>query len=79
MIVTFEPSFIIDDNINGFLVETNNEILFSQKLKIIMENNDIRERMAINAIEKSQKFTPEIIANQWMELFNSLLLKNQRS
>lgn len=35
--------------------------------------------MAINAIEKSQKFTPEIIANQWMELFNSLLLKNQRS
>lgn len=74
----FGPSFIIDDNINGFLVDTNNEILFSQKLKIIMESNDIRERMANNAIEKSQKFMPEIIANQWMELFNSLLLKNQR-
>lgn len=74
----FGPSFIVDNFENGFLVKLNDEIELSEKMQILMSDASLIKKMGENARLKALKFSPEIIANQWMELFNSLLLKNQR-
>lgn len=68
----FGPSFIVDDCINGYLIENSNEVLFAEKLRILMQDENLRNKMAYNAIEKSENFSSKIIADKWMELFRIL-------
>lgn len=71
----FGPSFIIDDYENGFLVENGNEEDFAQKLALLMKDDVLLKSFAKSSIEKSFKYTPEIISHQWMHLFNEIRLK----
>ena len=75
----FGPSFIINDNENGFLVENGNEEDFAQKLALLMKDDVLLKSFAKSSIEKSSKYTPEIISHQWMNLFKEKLLKKNAS
>lgn len=75
----FGPSFIIDDHENGFLVENGNEEDFANKLTLLMKDEILLKSFANASIEKSFKYTPEIISHQWMRLFKEIESKRNAS
>lgn len=57
---------IIVNQENGFLVD--NEWQFLRKIKQLMTDSEIRERMAKNAIESSHRFEKEKVGKMWLDL-----------
>ena len=66
------PKDIITDGEDGFLVPVDNPDLFAGKLALLMDNEDIRIRMAHKAVQRADDFTPERIARRWINEFESL-------
>lgn len=62
---------IIDDKINGFLVEPFNLDQYTQVLSVLMENDQLREEISYSSIEKSNFFSLETIGQQWLNLMQS--------
>lgn len=65
------PSDIIDDGINGFLIPMGNEVLFQRKLKILMENHDLRVEFGAEAKNKMKQFRADKIADNYFEFITS--------
>jgi glycosyltransferase involved in cell wall biosynthesis len=66
------PSDIIQDSVDGFLVENNDEVAFAEQLLKLIENENLRREMGAKARENVKRFLPENILKQWDELFKSL-------
>jgi GalNAc-alpha-(1->4)-GalNAc-alpha-(1->3)-diNAcBac-PP-undecaprenol alpha-1,4-N-acetyl-D-galactosaminyltransferase len=65
------PSDMIDDGENGFLIPVGNEDLFQQKLKMLMQNQALREEFSHKAKEKMKIFKAEKIA---LEFYQTITL-----
>ncbi|WP_194778189.1 glycosyltransferase [Pararhodonellum marinum] len=65
------PSDMIDDGYNGYLIPLGNKSLFSEKLKILMQNQHQREKFGHNAKLKMQEFESEKIADQFFKFISS--------
>ena len=59
---------IITNGENGILVENNNIQLFTEKLKFLMKEDNVRNRMAKNAIASSHRFELNNIINNWVKI-----------
>lgn len=57
---------IIINKENGFLAKYESQFL--RKLKHLMSVSEMRERMAMNAMESSHRFEKEKVANMWIDL-----------
>ena len=68
------PKDIIHDGIDGFLVESRNIEMLAERIIYLIENEDIRKKMGIEAKTNSERFRIEKIANQWKDLFENILL-----
>ena len=68
----FGPRSIIEDGINGYLIEEGNNNLFIQKLCSLMEKKPLRKQFSLASIERSKYFNTEDIMRQWKELFESI-------
>ena len=68
----FGPSYIIEDNKNGFLVEDGNISLFADRLCKLIENKSMRQEFGTDAIERAKHFDIDSIMNQWKTLFEGL-------
>lgn len=67
------PSEIIDDNIDGFLIEPNNDSLLSEKLKYLINNKEICQEVGKKAKQKVlSKFTQEIETKNIESLYKEL-------
>ncbi len=66
---------VIQNNKTGFLV--NNYEEFREKAKILMDNNEIREKMGKNAISFSKNFNWNKKAEEYGQLFLKIKLKNE--
>jgi glycosyltransferase involved in cell wall biosynthesis len=66
---------IINNNENGFIVDNNDMEGFVKKLKLLMENSEIRLLMAENAISSSTRFTIEIVLKKYLNIFEQLIEK----
>ncbi len=66
------PKDIIQDGIDGILVEHENIDQMAQKICYLIENRSIRDQMGKQAKINIQRFKLERIMEQWMELFASL-------
>ncbi|EAH8728010.1 glycosyltransferase family 4 protein [Campylobacter coli] len=63
------PSDIIDNKKSGFLIEDGNLQEFANKLKILMQDESLREKFGKNAKEKVQKeFSKEVIMKKWNKI-----------
>ncbi|QKJ62905.1 glycosyltransferase family 4 protein [Flavobacterium sp. M31R6] len=69
------PRAIINDGESGFLIEDGNVDSFVQKLELLIEDENLRIRMGINAQESVKKYDLESIMQQWKSLFESLVNK----
>ncbi|AFU68487.1 galactosyltransferase [Psychroflexus torquis ATCC 700755] len=65
------PSDMIDDGENGFLIPIGNKDLFQQKLKILMQNQVLREEFSLKAKEKMKIFQADKIA---LEFYKTITL-----
>lgn len=67
------PSGIIKDNYNGFLIEDGDIQNFTETLKKLIENKDMRIEMGYNAKVSSAGFALPLVMKQWDTLFESVL------
>lgn len=65
----YGPSEIIDDEVNGYLVENDDVEEFAQATLKLIEDEELRKKMGEAAIEKSKQYLPEHIMPQWIEIF----------
>lgn len=67
------PADIITDGEDGILVENQNQKLFFKKLSSLIANESALENMRINSYRKALTYTPDKIAEKWMDVFESCL------
>jgi len=63
---------VIDDGQNGFIVPNNDLNAFAEKVCFLMDNAELREKMAKNGMESVKKFSMENIIGKWENLFEKL-------
>ena len=66
------PKDIIDDGKDGFLVEVNDEKSLAEKICLLIEDEELRKNMGIEARKKAGKYHVDIITQKWMTLFKEL-------
>lgn len=59
------PSEIIDDGINGFLIQESNIQDFANKLMLLMNNRDLRLNFGRNAHNNLQRFKLDSVLDSW--------------
>lgn len=69
------PSDIITNNINGVLVDNQNEDKFVSSLRNLLMSKDIRKRLSSRAINSVSRFSIERICHRWDILFSKLIRK----
>jgi GalNAc-alpha-(1->4)-GalNAc-alpha-(1->3)-diNAcBac-PP-undecaprenol alpha-1,4-N-acetyl-D-galactosaminyltransferase len=61
------PSEIIDDNINGYLIQKFDENEMKSKIQYLIDNEDVRRSFFEEAIKIREKLNIEHIAKEWLE------------
>ena len=68
------PRSIISDGVNGFLIPPFNVNMLSEKMMLLMDDVDLRNRIGHNAYKESLKYDMDHIGLQWKQLFDSLII-----
>ena len=68
----FGPGEIIEDGKDGFLVPVGDEDTLAERICSLIEDEGLRKRVGVAALEKSKKYSIENIIRMWMELFEDL-------
>ena len=66
------PSEIIDDGVNGFLIEEGDIEAYSKKLMILMRDISLRQRFSENARKDLEKYDIRNILCEWEKIFYNL-------
>ena len=66
------PSDIIDEMKNGLLCEEGNVEQLSNRLLLLINDQNLRKTLGYNAHIKMEQYSHEIIANKWINLFENL-------
>ena len=69
----YGPSDMIADGVNGYLVPVGDVDAMADRIIKILSEPKLREKLAANCAQSIEKFSPEIIAGKWAELFHTLL------
>lgn len=67
------PREIIEDGEDGYLVGVGDVEGFADRLRRLMSDDDLRERMGSNATASLARFAPDVVAEQWSKLFTELV------
>lgn len=65
------PRAIVDDKVNGFLIEDNCEELFVEKVDTLLSNEVLRKNMEKSAFEKAKTYSEEIVMDKWIEVIEN--------
>lgn len=66
----FGPSEIIQDNINGYLIDCFDIEKMADKINFLIENSPKREEMSKNTMLDKEKFAMTSVIKKWKELLN---------
>lgn len=64
---------VIQDGHDGLIIPNADLKAYAERLVWLMQNKDIREEMAGNAVESCKKFSGEHIVGQWIDLFKTVM------
>lgn len=67
------PRAIIENDKNGFLIPDGNIEMFVEKLSFLMDNEEERIRLGINAKETTKQFSTPKIMEQWKLFLENLI------
>ena len=68
------PKDIITNGKDGFLVPVNDEQMLAERICSLIEDENLRHQMASEAKLRAQHYHVENIAQQWMNLFNEIIV-----
>lgn len=68
------PKEIINDGVDGLLVENKNSLLLAEKINYLIENEEFRVLLGKQAKISVERFNINKIGEQWHSLFNSVLV-----
>ena len=71
------PKSIISDGVDGFLVSPGDEEAFASRICELIADHTLRRRMGSEAIKKAERFKPETVITQWVDLFKQLRLEKK--
>lgn len=71
------PSEIITNNIDGVLVKDQDKNEMINKLKELVNNHQLRERIRSNTPHSLEKFSVETVGTKWEKLLNSFFINDQ--
>lgn len=74
----YGPADIINDGVDGFLVEDRNIEKYAKKVCQLIEDEQMRQNMGRAAVLSAQRYRAEIIMPQWKLLFEQLV-ENDRN
>ena len=63
---------IIDDGVNGFKISPFKNKKYTEKMELLINDENLRKKMSLNAMESCKKFYAKVIAQEWMKLFNKI-------
>jgi len=63
---------LITDGVDGILVESGNIAALAEALALLVSSPELRAEMARAAQARARKHLPEVIARQWMDLYDAL-------
>ena len=66
------PRYIISDGEDGFLVDDGGIAAFAEKVCLLMDDEDLRQRFGRSAKEHMGRYSKEVIMGQWQDLFQQL-------
>jgi glycosyltransferase involved in cell wall biosynthesis len=82
-IVSFDcptgPADIVDDRRNGLLVPHEDVEGLARAIREVVEDEELRRRMAAAAVETAQEYTIEAIGPLWVKLFDELSKESARA
>lgn len=64
---------IITDDVNGYTIPAFNKKKFAERLEWLMDKEDKRNKMIEECQKSVKRFDVNIIAQQWMNLFNEVI------
>jgi glycosyltransferase involved in cell wall biosynthesis len=68
----YGPADIIQDGIDGFIIENGNIRLLAERINVLIEDTDLRKKIGLNAKENVKRYFPAKIINQWDDLFKDI-------
>lgn len=63
---------IIEDGVDGYVIPFGDIDAYAAKLRLLMESEELRERISERALVSVKKFDKERVMQRWVELFDSL-------
>jgi len=66
---------IITDGENGLIAPDDNVDILAEKIELLMNNDELREKLAFTGFETCKRFSIDKIANEWEKLFCNLIQK----
>ena len=67
------PNRILTDNEDSFLIPYKNLDIFVEKLKELMQNENLRQTMGQKGLKNVQRFSIDKVMQQWKDLFTNLI------
>ena len=69
----YGPADMIKDGVNGYLVPVDDIDAMASRIIRILAVPKLRDKLSANCARSIEKFSPEIVAGQWAELFCKLM------
>lgn len=66
------PSEIVLDGVNGYLIDNFDTERMSNKIRELIENNELRDNFSKNTMKDTEKFDKEKIFQQWVNLIEEM-------
>ncbi len=64
---------IIEDGVNGRIVPNNDLKAFASAMRDVMNDDNMRQKMAEASVELSKRFEMQNVLQQWLQLFDEIL------
>lgn len=79
VILNSSPVFseIVEDNVSGILVEDNNIKKFQEAVELLINDEQLRNKMGKNCLERAKLFSKEITTKKWEELISRITDKKK--
>lgn len=66
------PSEIIDQNVDGYLVECYNKKVMAQKICTLMENSELRDKFSENCSKNIERFEKKVVMKMWSKVLMNI-------
>ncbi|AJC85169.1 GalNAc alpha1-4 transferase [Campylobacter peloridis] len=66
---------LINDGEDGFLIDLNDDKALSEKLTLLMQNENLRKELALNAQKRCKDYEVANVVKKWLDLINEIRVK----